>query len=174
MNRKLIEQLVRTFLDQHDLHDINFDGTPERVAEFWTSFLNAKRPSMPTFPTNNQQMVILKNHVAWGFCPHHLLPVEYTFKIGYIPQDKVVGLSKLARLADYYLSKLPLQENIPDLIVNDLHEVLKPLGVGCQVKGRHLCLLIRGVKSQSAELVTTSLKGVLLLRESSQQEFLSA
>ncbi len=169
-----MEKLFRSFLDQNDLDGANFDDTPKRVAAVWDSFLHVPRPEMRAFPTTSNQMAVLKNYITWGFCPHHLLPVEYTFKIGYIPQDRVVGLSKLARLADYHLSKLPLQEDIGDMIVNDLHEVLKPLGVGCRITGRHLCIGMRGVKSPCAEFVTTALKGMILINPASHDEFLNA
>lgn len=169
-----VQKLVRAFLDQNDLDGANFDDTPRRVAEVWDSFLHTPKPDMTAFPSTTSQMVILKNHITWGFCPHHLLPVEYTFRIGYVPQDKVIGLSKLARLADYHLSRLPLQEDVGDLIVEDLHNVLKPLGIGCQVHGRHLCIAMRGVRTPNAEFVTTSLKGIILMNPSTHQEFLTS
>jgi len=173
-NTKLTEDMYRTFLDIYDLEGANFDETPRRVAKLWDSFLRAEKPLLKTFPTENQEMVLIKDYISWGFCPHHLLPIKYTFKIGYIPRDKVVGLSKLPRLADYHLSKLPLQEDLPCLIADDLNKLLNPLGCGCQVRGYHLCCGMRGIKSESMEFVTTSLKGVMLFSGASQQEFLNA
>jgi len=172
-NIKITEKMIRTFLDINSLENANTWETPRRVAKLWDDFLNTEKPILKTFPTENQEMVLLKNYVNWGFCPHHLLPIRYTFKIGYIPRDKVVGLSKLPKLADYYISKLPLQEDLPCLIVNDLNKLLNPLGCGCQVRGYHLCCAMRGIKSENMEFVTTALKGVMLFSGASQQEFLT-
>lgn len=173
-NLELVEKMVRTFLDVYDLEGANFFETPQRVAKMWDEFLNYPKPTLKAFPTENQEMVLLKNHVSWGFCPHHLLPIRYTFKIGYIPRDKAIGLSKMPELANWCLSKLPLQEDLPVMIVEELNKVLNPLGCGCQVKGYHLCCVMRGVKSESIEFISTALKGVMLFSSASQQEFLSA
>jgi GTP cyclohydrolase I len=169
-----LEKLVSQFLAINSLDNANFFDTPRRVASLWHTFLNQEKPPLRAFPTTSQEMILLKNHIVWGFCPHHLLPVRYTFKIGYIPQDKTLGLSKIARLANWCLSKLPLQEDIPNIILNELHAALKPLGSGCQVKGYHLCVAMRGVHSAEAEFVTTGLRGVMLYNASAQHEFLTS
>lgn len=173
-NLKLTENMFRAFLDIYDLEGANFFETPRRVSQLWDTFLHQEKPILKTFPTENQEMVLLKNYINWGFCPHHLLPIKYTFKIGYIPRDKVVGLSKLPKLADYYISKLPLQEDLPCWIANELNNLLNPLGCGCQVHGYHLCCAMRGIKSENMEFISTSLKGVMLFSGASQQEFLGA
>lgn len=168
------EKLFRVFLDLHDLGGANFDDTPQRIAKMWDQFFYAEKPALRAFPTTNNEMVIIKNIEVWGFCPHHLLPVKYKFKIGYIPVDKVLGLSKLARLAEWCVSKLPLQEDLPCMITDELQKVLKPLGCGCQVSGYHLCVAMRGVKQDEATFITTSLKGIMLLSPASQNEFLTS
>ena len=172
-NDKLTEKLFRTFLDINDLENANFWETPKRVAKMWDSFLNIEKPKLKAFPTNNNSMVIIDQFDGWSFCPHHLLPVRYTFKIGFIPQGKSLGLSKFPRLVDFILSKMPLQEDIPDLIVDEIQSIIKPLGCGCQVKGYHLCSVMRGVKCPNIRFVTTALKGLLLHSPASQAEFLN-
>jgi len=170
---KLTEKLFKTFLDIHDLEGSNFFETPQRIAKMWEAFLNREKPILKAFPTECQQMVVLKDFATWGFCPHHLLPVKYTFKVGYIPKDKTLGLSKMARLAEYYVSKLPLQEDLPDMIVDDLQKVLQPLGCGCRVEGFHLCMVMRGVKCETMKFVNTALRGVMLFSTAAQMEFLN-
>ena len=170
---KHIEDMFRVFLDLHDFDGANFDETPQRVAKMWDNFLHVEKPILRAFPTTNNEMVVLKGIELWGFCPHHLLPIKYILKIGYIPSDKVLGLSKLARLAKYCISRLPLQEDLPYLITDELQRVLKPLGCGCQVNGYHLCIAMRGVEQDKATFITTSLKGIMLLSPASQHEFLT-
>lgn len=170
---KHTEDMFRAFLDMHDLDGADFDDTPRRVARMWETFFHTEKPALPAFPTTNNEMVVLKDIEVWGFCPHHLLPIRYTIKIGYIPSDKVLGLSKLARLAKWCVSRLPLQENLPCMITDELQQLLKPLGCGCQVTGFHLCIAMRGVEQNKATFVTTSLKGIMLLSPASQHEFLT-
>jgi GTP cyclohydrolase I len=172
-NTQLMEKIHRTMLDIYDLEGANFWETPKRVAKLWDNFLNIDKPKLKAFPTNNNSMVIVDQFDTWSFCPHHLLPVKYTFKIGFIPQDKSLGLSKFPRLAEYILSKLPLQEDIPELILKEIQDTIKPLGCGCRVWGYHLCSVMRGVKCPNIRFVTTALKGVMLHSPASQNEFLS-
>lgn len=172
-NIQLMEKLYRTFLDIYDLEGANFYETPQRVAKLWNTFLIVEKPKMKAFPTDNNSMVIVDNFDLWSFCPHHMLPVKYSFKIGFIPQGKSLGLSKFPRLAEFILSKLPLQEDIPDLIIKEIQDIIKPLGCGCRVWGYHLCSVIRGVKCPNIRFVSTSLRGVMLHSPASQQEFLS-
>lgn len=172
-NTQLVEKLYQTFLDINDLEGANFWQTPQRVAKLWDQFLNVKKPELKAFPTNNNSMVIVDQFDAWSFCPHHLLPVKYTFKIGWIPQDRSLGLSKFPRLAEWILSSLPIQEDVPDLILKEIQDSIKPLGCGCRVWGYHLCSVMRGVKCHNIRFVTTALKGVMLHSPASQHEFLS-
>lgn len=171
--RAEIEKCIQKILDICGLDGMNFHETPRRFADHWLELLSRPKPDLKAFPTNSDTMVVLKGYTTWGLCPHHLLPVRYTFRIGYVPRDKVLGLSKLARLADWTLSKLPIQEDIPKTICDELEKVLNPLGVGCQVRGWHMCSVMRGVKANEIELVTTCLKGVMLYNPGAQQEFLN-
>lgn len=172
-NNQLTEKMFRTFLDINDLEGANFWETPKRVSKMWDLFLNVERPKIKAFPTENGSMVIVDGFDSWSFCPHHLLPVKYSVKIGFIPQGKSLGLSKFPRLVDFICSKLPLQEDIPNLVLDEIQTIIRPLGCGCQVKGYHLCSMMRGVKCSNIRFVTTALKGVMLHSPASQQEFLS-
>ena len=171
-NVKLTEKVFRTFLSVYGLESINALETPERMAKMWHEFLTRKPPALKAFPTSSQQMVMIKDFTTWGYCPHHLLPVKYTLKIGYIPHLRVLGLSKLPRMVDYLLSKLPLQEDLPDMIVDKLEEVLKPVGSGCHVKGYHLCCAMRGAKVD-VEFITSAYRGVMAQESAVRKEFVN-
>jgi GTP cyclohydrolase IA len=151
--------------------DPNFRETPQRVAKFYREMCKRERPVIKTFPSVSKEMVVLKNFVAYSLCPHHLLPVRYTFRVGYIPSGYVLGISKMPRLINYIMRQLPLQEDIPDMVVNELETLLRPIGAGCQVVGRHLCMEMRGVRTEG-EFVTTKLSGVILLNPGTHEEFL--
>lgn len=166
-----MQQAVKRMLSKLNLKGPNFDGTPERVERMWKEFFNVEKPNMTVFTTECNEMLIIKNHVVWGFCPHHLLPVRYTFRIGYIPRGVALGLSKLPELANYFVTFLPLQEDLPYLICNALEDALKPQGVGCSVDGMHLCMVMRGVRSPCIEATVTKLKGIILLNPPTHDEF---
>ena len=152
----------------------NFAETSTRVERMWNAFRNQQPPIMTTFPKKVEGgMLVMKNHQTWGFCPHHLLPVKYTFKIGYIPNKLVLGLSKLARVADWILKDMPLQEDIAGLVLAVITPLIKPKGAGCIVHGEHLCMRMRGVASPCAEAVSDEFYGVMLTEDSAREEFLS-
>jgi len=150
----------------------NFRETPQRVAHFYEELLRRKRPEIKVFPSKSNEMVVLKDFITYSLCPHHLLPVRYTFRVGYVPTGFVLGLSKIPRLVHYLMSKLPLQEDIPGLVIDELEELLRPMGAGCQVRGHHMCMEMRGVRTQS-EFISTKLTGIILINPGTHEEFLS-
>jgi GTP cyclohydrolase I len=159
-----MQQAIKRILRILKLNNPNFDGTPERIERMWKEFFSISEPDLTIFPTECNEMMVIKNHIVWGFCPHHLLPVRYTFRLA-------VGLSKLPELANYFITFLPLQEDLPNMICTFLEEKLKPQGVGCSVEGMHLCMVMRGVKSPCVEAVVTKLKGIILLNPPTHSEF---
>jgi GTP cyclohydrolase IA len=136
----------------------NFKDTPERVIRMWKRFINygnGGHPDMTTFPSEYKNWVELNNHITWGFCPHHLLPVQYTVSVAYMPNGFVLGASKLGRVVDYYLRSLPLQEDLTIKIVQDLMENIPNCKKAqCTINGWHLCYVMRGLKSKNAVLKT--------------------
>jgi GTP cyclohydrolase I len=172
-NIKYDEERVKNFLMQYNLEGPNFTDTPQRVAKAWKEFFNVPKPDMTTFPSCNNEMVVMKGFTIWGYCPHHLLPIRYTFKIGYVPKQTVLGLSKMARLASYIVSKVPLQEDLPCMITEELEKALQPQGAGCLVDGYHLCMAMRGVKQENASFRTTSLTGIILMNPATHEEFVN-
>lgn len=107
------------------------------------------------------EMVLAKNVWATGLCPHHLAPIEYRISVGYIPDDRgqVLGLSKLVRLARLLASRPVLHEQVSRDIVSVLMNRVGAKGAGCVVKGRHGCMVFRGVQSHDSEIVTSSMLG---------------
>ncbi len=170
-----LEQTIEQLMGQLklDLSNENFRETPKRVASFYQELLKREKPKIKLFPSKSDELVILKDFIAYSLCPHHLLPVRYEFRVGYIPTGYVIGLSKIPRIINYLMSKLPLQEDIPDMVVNYLVELLRPLGAGCQVRGHHLCMEMRGVRTEG-EFISTKLAGVILLNPGTHDEFLNS
>ena len=170
------ETAVKNLLQQlnYNIKDPNFIDTPKRVAKMWNAFRNVEKPTLTTFPLKTRGgMIILKNHISWGYCPHHLLPVKYTFRIGYIPEDRVLGLSKLARIADWILTTLPLQEEIAPEIIDTITKAINPKGSGCIINGEHMCTRIRGVSSPCAEAISDIMQGMFLTDKSTRNEFIN-
>ena len=167
------EECVKELLYAYRLSGENFEDTPRRFIATLDNLIFRERPKMTTFLVKGKPgMLFIKNYVTWSLCPHHLLPVKYTFKIGYIPEDIVLGLSKLARIADWVMSQLPLQEEIPGMICDFLQEVLNPKGCGVLVQGEHLCMRMRGVQSENTTAISSGLRGVMLTEPSAKEEFL--
>ncbi|MBP6836818.1 MAG: GTP cyclohydrolase I [Kofleriaceae bacterium] len=115
-----------------------------------------------TFPAKFTEMVISKNNTAFGVCPHHLLPVIYRISMAYIPTRKVLGLSKLSRLARLMARGPRLQEDLTHELSLILHEQLDSQGAAVHVEGLHMCMAARGVGAHEARLVTSAVRGVFL------------
>lgn len=154
-----------------DLDDRNYKDTPDRVLRWYKELLNPRpTDAVPFFGEERDEMVVLRNHATTGICPHHLLPVEFTVSVGYIPQGNVVGLSKLARMVNSSLDKPLLQETLAPLVADRLMGI-GALGAGCIVRGRHGCMRLRGVKT-SGDVVTSAMRGVFLTKPEARAEFL--
>lgn len=150
-------------------NDPNFTETPERIArmynEIFAGLLDGDLTELEdhitkTFPSSYQGLVAVKNIQVWGTCPHHFLPVEYTVDVGYLPGDVVLGVSKLPRVVEVLAQRPVLQEQLTHDIVNYLERSLAPKGVIAQVKGRHHCMIVRGIKQPNAWVSTSSITGV--------------
>jgi|TARA_Y100000310_G_C20284667_1_gene624275 GTP cyclohydrolase I len=155
--------------------DIDRDGikdTPKRVAKAWRELLNPEPFDLTTFDSNGyDEMIISKDIQYYTFCEHHLLPFFGKVSIGYIPNGKIVGLSKLARTVDYFSKRLNTQEYFTDNIANYLNDKLKPVGIGVVITGRHLCQEMRGIKKRG-NMLTSALKGAMLEKSEAKSEFI--
>jgi len=153
--------------------------TPARVVKAWRHWCsgygkNAK-DILKVFEDGAErydQMVLVKDIPIYSHCEHHLAAIIGTASIAYIPNGKIVGLSKLSRLADMFARRLQVQERLTDQIADALVEHLQPVGVGVLVKARHLCMESRGVCQQGHHTVTTALRGAIKNDEQARSEFL--
>jgi len=155
----------------------NFQLTPERFAKYLDEhFFGDPAKTLSTlkgsvFPTAYEGLIAETEIAVDGMCPHHLLPISYTMAIGYLADGKVLGLSKLVRLARAYGSKPLLQEDVTELIADGLESLLNTRGVGVVIEGRHSCMAIRGVKS-APKVTTSTVRGLLRESPSAKEEFL--
>ena len=162
-------------------HGPNFTQTPDRVAKAYLEifdglFQNEYKVNeilSKTFPAKADEMITVGPVEVWSMCPHHFLPVFMKVWVGYIPHKEVLGLSKLARLAELMAKRPALQEDTTIDIAKTLQKHLRPQGAACLIKGRHLCMEMRGVK-KSAVTTTTALEGVFRKKPEAKSEFLEA
>jgi GTP cyclohydrolase I len=153
--------------------------TPERVAKAYAFLTNGYRQSLETvinralFTQTTSSMVIVKDIEVYSLCEHHLLPFFGRCHIGYIPEGKVFGVSKLARLVDMYARRLQLQERLTEQISQVVMEEVGAKGVGVMMEARHLCMMMRGVEKQNSVMVTSSVLGVFRDNLATREEFLT-
>lgn len=161
--------------------DENFKDTPKRIADAFFEVCGSlnldteyqfKKLFESTYSSTNNQMIVIDKIREYSICPHHLFSYSMDVKIGYIPQGKVIGLSKLPRLVKLLANKPVLQETLTEDIANALMEYLVPLGCGVIVKAHHGCISVRGVKQIDAITTTSIMKGCFLVNPV-KLEFLS-
>lgn len=154
----------------YDVSDENFADTAARAAKGFHELVHDQRQVEfqvnallgKTFPAKYTEMVISKHNTAFGICPHHLLPVIYRISMAYIPTAKVLGLSKLSRLARMIARGPRLQEDLTHELADILHEQLASQGSAVYIEGLHMCMAARGVGAHEARLVTSGVRGVFL------------
>lgn len=138
----------------------NLVGTPRRITDAYLQLLTKEDFKLTTFPNEGyNEMVIVKDIPFVSLCEHHLLPFMGTATIGYIPNEKILGLSKFGRLVDYYAHDLQVQERLTVQIAEALDSNLAPLGVGVILRAEHMCMAIRGVEKSGVITTTSALKG---------------
>jgi len=156
-------------------------GTPARVArayeEWFSGYTEEPRDYLSrTFDevAGYDEMVVLRDIGFESHCEHHLAPIVGRAHIGYLPRNRVVGISKLARIVDVYSRRLQIQEKMTAEIASCLDSVLKPFGVAVVIEAAHQCMTTRGVHKTSVTMVTSQMLGVFRKRLETRQEFLSA
>ena len=125
------------------------------------------------YEAETDEMVVVKDIEVYSLCEHHLAPFYGRAHVAYIPRDKIVGLSKLARLVDVFARRLQVQERLTQQIASALDEVLQPRGVGVVLQAAHLCMMMRGVQKQNSSTVTSCLLGGFRKDERTRAEFMS-
>ncbi|MEP7207228.1 MAG: GTP cyclohydrolase I FolE [Casimicrobiaceae bacterium] len=181
MNLDRIEKLVRELLVEigEDPEREGLIKTPERVARAF-AFLTSGYRTDPRvvindaiFTQETNSMVIVKNIEVYSMCEHHMLPFFGRCHIGYIPEGKVFGLSKLARLVDVYARRLQLQERLTEQISSVVMNEIGARGVGVMIEARHLCMMMRGVEKQNSVMITSSVLGTFRDSQATREEFLA-
>ena len=177
INRPAAEKAVELLLDAlgFDTEDEVLKDTPRRVASTFTDFLSAEPFELTTFPNTEQydELVIARSIQFHSLCMHHLLPFVGVAHVGYIPGDRIVGLSKLARVVERYARMLQVQERMTAQIAKCLQEALEPKGVGVVLEAEHMCMSLRGVRKPGARTVTSALHGWIRDDPRTRQEFLA-
>jgi GTP cyclohydrolase I len=156
------------------------DGLRDTPARVWRSLIemtdgyaqDAEKVLDVQFDVDYDEMVVCSGIRFVSLCEHHMLPFTGTATVGYLPGERVVGLSKLARLVDVYAHRLQVQERLTQQIVQTLDDVLEPLGAGVVITARHECMSVRGVRQSRAAMTTSALTGAIKEQHETRAEFL--
>ena len=179
----LIESLTQNYktIIENLGEDVNREGlqkTPERVAKAM-QFLTHGYDLNPLeilksalFTEDHQQMIVVKDIEVYSMCEHHMLPFFGKAHVAYIPNGKIVGLSKIPRIVDAFARRMQVQERLTDEIKNCIHEALNPMGVAVVIEAQHMCMQMRGIQKQNSFTTTSSFTGAFE-KDKTRKEFIS-
>jgi len=176
-----MENAVKEILE-HIGEDLNREGlqdTPKRVRKAWEFMCGGYKQNaheiinQALFTTTNDEMVVVKDIEFYSMCEHHMLPIIGKVHVAYIPDGKVVGLSKIPRVVDVFARRLQIQEQLTEQICDAINEAIKPKGVAVVVDARHMCMEMRGVEKICSTTVTSALRGLFKKDKKTKDEFLS-
>ena len=154
-------------------------NTPERVAKAWDFFSQGYRANVEEivngaiFEEDCSEMVVVRDIEFFSMCEHHMIPFFGRCHVGYLPNKKIIGLSKIPRIVDAFSQRLQVQERLTSQIAETLMDTLDPIGVGVVMEGRHLCMQTRGVEKQNSFATTSSMLGQFRESPETRSEFLS-
>jgi GTP cyclohydrolase I len=156
-----------------DPTDEHLSGTPDRVARAYADLLTPRAFDLTTFPNDEgyDELVLARDIPVQSLCEHHLLPFHGVAHVGYLPGDRILGLSKLARIVEQFSRDLQVQERLTQQVADRLQQDLTPKGVGVVIEAEHLCMSLRGVRATGSRTVTSALHGALREDARSRQEF---
>tara|TARA_B100001971_G_scaffold166076_1_gene156865 strand:- start:350 stop:919 length:570 start_codon:yes stop_codon:yes gene_type:complete len=176
-----LKEITRSLLKEIG-EDPNRDGllkTPERVAKAWDFFSQGYDTDIQSivngaiFEENCSEMVIVRDIEFFSMCEHHLIPFFGRCHVGYLPNKKIIGLSKIPRIVDAFAQRLQVQERLTGQVAETLMDILDPKGVGVVMEGRHLCMQMRGVEKQNSFATTSAMLGQFRDSAETRSEFLS-
>ena len=179
--QKNIERITKQLLENIG-EDPNREGllkTPSRVAKAWQFFSKGYTQSIDElinnaiFNEDAKDMVIVRDIEFFSLCEHHLIPFFGKAHVGYIPNGKVIGLSKIPRIIDMFSRRLQVQERLTHQVADALKNVLKPKGVAVVLEGRHMCMQMRGVEKQNSFTSTSAMSGQFKKSSETRSEFLA-
>lgn len=180
-DKKHLEKITKSLLESIG-EDPNREGllkTPQRVAKSWEFLSKGYDEDLDTlinnaiFEESAKDMVIVKNIEFYSLCEHHLIPFHGKAHVAYIPDGKIIGLSKIPRIIDHYSKRLQVQERLTNQIANTLQDILKPKGVAVVMEGKHFCMLMRGVQKQNSIATTSAMLGLFREKDTTRNEFLN-
>lgn len=175
-----LQELAREWLELlgEDPEREGLQKTPERMAKAWAFLTRGYHQDLDAivngaiFQAEDSAMVVVKGIEFYSMCEHHLLPFFGKVHIGYIPDGKILGLSKFARITDMFARRLQVQERLTVQIAEAIQHVLQPRGVGVVIEGVHLCMMMRGVEKQHSQTTTSAMLGIFRDSRETREEFL--
>jgi len=178
--RRAFEQLVHEMLEQlgEDPKREGLQQTPARVEASLKWLTRGYQMSVEDvigdaiFHEKHESMICVRDIEIYSMCEHHMLPFYGRAHVAYLPDGKIVGLSKIPRVVEVFARRLQVQERLTDQVAEALCAVLKPLGVGVVIEAYHLCMMMRGVEKQNSKTVTSSLRGAFRDDAKTRDEFL--
>jgi len=181
MNTERVQELVKELLLEigENPEREGLLKTPERVAKAWEFLTKGYTSDLKTvingavFESEANNMIICRDIEVYSLCEHHMLPFYGVCHIGYIARNKVIGLSKLARIVDHFSRRLQIQERLTSDIASTLMEEVDATGVGVVMNCRHMCMMMRGVEKQNSSMITSTVLGSFHSDPATREEFLS-
>jgi len=181
MNKEKIARLTRELLIElgEDPKRRGLEKTPERVAESWAHLTSGYRSDIGSiindavFESETNNMILCRDIELYSLCEHHILPFFGSCTIGYIARNRMIGLSKLARIVDHFSRRLQLQERLTAQIARAVSEAVNAEGVGVIIKASHMCMTMRGVGKQHSSMTTSTVLGSFRANPSTRLEFLT-
>jgi GTP cyclohydrolase I len=158
-----------------DTESESLEGTPRRIAAMYAELLSPVPFDATTFPNDGgyDELVVARDIQFHSLCEHHLLPFTGVAHVAYLPGERILGLSKLARVVDYFARSLQVQERLTTQVAGWLQRELEPKGVGVVIEAEHLCMSLRGVQKPGAKTVTSALHGLVRDDARTRHEFLA-
>ena len=173
---ELVAEIITRLGDDPEREGLS--RTPQRVKkslEFLTSGYRTDIDNVingALFEESHKNMVLVKQIEVYSLCEHHLLPFFGKVHIGYVPNGKIVGLSKMARIVEVFARRLQVQERLTEQIAQAVWDLIEPVGVGVVIEAQHLCMMMRGVQKQNSKTVTSAMRGKYLDDSMTRTEFL--